>query len=81
MLKPFSLILLAYCYPVSSFLLRHDYRLNLFDALFFESNPIPIKTALADLGRIRPEFRLPLVSMTPENHERLKQVMARLGIA
>jgi 4-hydroxy-tetrahydrodipicolinate synthase len=39
--------------------------------LFIETNPIPIKTALAFAGRIAPEFRLPLCEMAPANAAKL----------
>ena len=53
---------------------------ELFKALFVETNPIPVKTALAEMGKIREEFRLPLVSMSRENKKELTRVMGRLGI-
>jgi 4-hydroxy-tetrahydrodipicolinate synthase len=48
-------------------------------ALFIESNPIPVKTALAILGRIpSPTLRLPLVEISKANRERLEAVLAEL---
>ncbi len=44
--------------------------------LFVETNPIPVKTALALMRLIRPEFRLPLCAMSPENQRKLKKVLA-----
>jgi 4-hydroxy-tetrahydrodipicolinate synthase len=44
-------------------------------AMFIETNPIPAKTALAMMGRIREEFRLPLCEMSPANREKLKGVL------
>ncbi len=44
-------------------------------AMFFETNPIPVKTALSLMGRMEPELRLPLVEMAPENKERLKKTL------
>ena len=41
-------------------------------AMFIETNPIPVKTALALMGKIREEFRLPLCEMAPANREKLK---------
>jgi len=58
----------------------HQRLLPLFDALFCETNPIPLKAALADMGRCSPEIRLPLTEITQPNHERLKVVMKELGI-
>jgi 4-hydroxy-tetrahydrodipicolinate synthase len=36
----------------------------LFQALFLESNPIPVKAAMAQLGLLKDELRLPLTSMS-----------------
>jgi 4-hydroxy-tetrahydrodipicolinate synthase len=48
-----------------------------FKALFIETNPAPIKAALADAGRIRsPEVRLPLCEMAAANFVLLKQALA-----
>jgi 4-hydroxy-tetrahydrodipicolinate synthase len=44
-------------------------------AIFIETNPIPVKTALAMMGRIREEFRLPLVLMAEENKKKFKEVL------
>jgi len=44
-------------------------------AMFIETNPIPAKTALAMMGKIREEFRLPLCEMSPANREKLKGVL------
>lgn len=45
------------------------------EAMFFETNPIPVKTALAMMGRCEEEFRLPLTPMAEENRERLLKVL------
>lgn len=58
----------------------HHRLLPLFEALFCETNPIPVKAAVADMGRCGPEIRLPLTEITQPNHERLKVVMKELGI-
>ena len=47
----------------------------LFAALFYETNPIPVKEALGMMGKIDPELRLPLCSMGKDNREKLMQVM------
>jgi 4-hydroxy-tetrahydrodipicolinate synthase len=52
----------------------------LFKALFVETNPIPVKAALAMLGRIRPELRLPLLPMEPGNQRALQGVLQEVGI-
>ena len=52
----------------------------LFKELFIETNPIPVKTALAMLGQIEEEFRLPLVGMSLKNRETLKSTLKHCGI-
>ncbi|SPD73577.1 4-hydroxy-tetrahydrodipicolinate synthase [uncultured Desulfobacterium sp.] len=54
--------------------------LPLCQAMFYETNPIPVKTALALIGKIQPEFRLPLVPMSEANHERLKKALKDYGL-
>ena len=53
---------------------------ELCQAMFIETNPIPIKAALGLMGKIQPEFRLPLCAPSPANAEKLKTVLARYGI-
>ncbi|NLI74990.1 MAG: 4-hydroxy-tetrahydrodipicolinate synthase [Candidatus Riflebacteria bacterium] len=54
--------------------------LDLHRALFLESNPIPVKTALHLMGFLRDEFRLPLVPMGAGPRAQLKQVLDRMGL-
>jgi 4-hydroxy-tetrahydrodipicolinate synthase len=54
--------------------------LPLFDVLFCETNPIPVKAAVAEMGRIGDEIRLPLTEITQPNRERLKVVLKELGL-
>jgi 4-hydroxy-tetrahydrodipicolinate synthase len=54
--------------------------LPLFDALFCETNPIPVKAALALLGWIDDEIRLPLTPLGAANRERLRAVLKEQGI-
>jgi 4-hydroxy-tetrahydrodipicolinate synthase len=51
-----------------------------FKALFIESNPIPVKAALAMIGMIEEVYRLPLVPMSPGNRDRLEQVLTESGV-
>jgi 4-hydroxy-tetrahydrodipicolinate synthase len=44
-------------------------------AMFIETNPIPVKTALVMMGKIKEEFRLPLCEMSKANKEKLKGVL------
>lgn len=53
----------------------HYQLLALAQVLFLETNPIPVKTALALMGRIQLEFRLPLCPMQAENEVKLKKVL------
>jgi 4-hydroxy-tetrahydrodipicolinate synthase len=59
----------------------HQRLLPLFDALFCETNPIPVKAALAIMGQIAPEIRLPLTPITQPNREALQVVLKELGFA
>jgi 4-hydroxy-tetrahydrodipicolinate synthase len=47
----------------------------LFAALFYETNPIPVKEALGLMGKIDPELRLPLCPMAPDQREKLVRVL------
>lgn len=53
---------------------------ELMKANFFESNPIPVKTALAMMGKIEESLRLPLTKMTKPNREKLKEVLKDLKL-
>ncbi len=48
--------------------------------LSLETNPIPIKTAMAMRGMIREEFRLPMCKMQPANRDKLHQILAAYGL-
>ncbi|MBI3583034.1 MAG: 4-hydroxy-tetrahydrodipicolinate synthase [Nitrospinae bacterium] len=50
------------------------------DAMFYETNPIPVKTALSLMGKVSGEMRLPLYQMSEKNLERLKGVMKGYGL-
>lgn len=57
------------------------YRLEPLNAsMFIETNPIPVKTALAMMGKIKEEFRLPLCEMASANREKLKKVLKDLKL-
>jgi 4-hydroxy-tetrahydrodipicolinate synthase len=53
----------------------------LFHALFVETNPIPVKTGLAMMKRIREEIRLPLCPMSESNRKLLAKVIADLKLS
>ncbi len=50
------------------------------DVMFYETNPIPVKTALSLMGKVSNEMRLPLCQMSEKNLERLKSVMKGYGL-
>ena len=52
----------------------------LFKDLFLETNPVPVKAALAIMGQIQEEYRLPLAPMSPKNREVLRATMKKCGI-
>lgn len=52
----------------------------LFDVLFCETNPIPVKAALAMRGLIHDELRLPLLSISSANRERLQATLKEMGL-
>jgi len=58
----------------------HQRYYSLFKDLFLESNPVPIKAALAMMGQIREEYRLPLVPMGAKNRETLRVTMKECGL-
>jgi 4-hydroxy-tetrahydrodipicolinate synthase len=53
---------------------------NLCQAMFYETNPIPVKTSLALMGKIGDEMRLPLYRMAPANLEKLKKALKDYGL-
>lgn len=53
---------------------------KLCEALFWEVNPIPVKTALAMMGYCQERFRSPMCEMEPENREQLAGVLAEYGL-
>ena len=57
---------------------RKHYRL--FTDLFLDTNPIPVKTALALMGRLDEVFRLPLCETTDAIRDRLKSLLGGLGL-
>ena len=49
-------------------------------AMFYETNPIPVKTSLALMGKIQNELRLPLCPMASANLDRLKKALQDYGL-
>jgi 4-hydroxy-tetrahydrodipicolinate synthase len=58
----------------------HRRLLPLTNALFLETNPIPVKTALALMGRCSDELRLPLCAMQPATKAQLVDALRRHGL-
>lgn len=58
----------------------HYRLLEVNEALFIETNPAPVKTALGLMGKISPELRLPLYEMLPGNRERLIEALEKYGL-
>jgi 4-hydroxy-tetrahydrodipicolinate synthase len=52
----------------------------LFKDLFIETNPTPVKAALAMMKLIEEEYRLPLVPMNPKNWDTLRTTLKRCGV-
>jgi 4-hydroxy-tetrahydrodipicolinate synthase len=45
-----------------------------------ESNPIPVKAGLALMGKLEENYRLPLVKISDGNREKLRSILAELGL-
>lgn len=52
----------------------------LMEVNFVESNPIPVKAAMAQMGLLEPVWRLPLVAPKPENEARIRGVLESLDL-
>jgi len=53
---------------------------DLYSALFLETNPIPVKAALAMMGKIQEEYRLPMCEMDKGKRGDLRQALLRYGL-
>ena len=58
----------------------HYKLLPLIKAMFLETNPIPVKTAMGLLGLCEPDLRLPLCEMSTENFDKLKKALKEYGL-
>lgn len=54
--------------------------LSLHRHLFVEANPIPVKWACVQMGLIEDGLRLPLTTLSPEHHERVRNALREAGI-
>ena len=58
----------------------HQRLLPLMQANFIESNPIPVKAAMAELGLLEEVYRLPMVPPRAASKARISQVLRELGL-
>lgn len=54
--------------------------LGLHQNLFLESNPIPVKWALLEMGRINQGIRLPLTELSPQYHHAVRDALRQAGV-
>jgi 4-hydroxy-tetrahydrodipicolinate synthase len=59
---------------------QHKKLFGLFKGMFVETNPIPVKTALAMAGMIENEFRLPLVPLSPKFRQGVADLLKPFGV-
>jgi 4-hydroxy-tetrahydrodipicolinate synthase len=59
----------------------HQRILPLLQINFVESNPIPVKSAMASMGLLEEVYRLPMVPPTPASKKRIEAVLQSLGMA
>ena len=59
----------------------HTRLLPLMQVNFIETNPIPVKAAMAHLGLLEPHYRLPMVPPRPDSLARIVQVLDELALA
>ena len=50
------------------------------EANFIETNPGPVKAAMALMGLLEPVFRLPLVAPKPENLAKIRSALEAVGL-
>jgi 4-hydroxy-tetrahydrodipicolinate synthase len=58
----------------------HYKLLPLMNANFIESNPIPVKAVLSMMGMLGEHYRLPMVSMSPNNRQQIQKIAEDLGL-
>jgi len=58
----------------------HLYLLKISNAMFIESNPVPVKAGVALQGRCRAEVRLPLAPLAEANQTKLAAIMKEYGL-
>ncbi len=79
--KEFSkMVRLALSGKTAQALVLHNRLLDLMNANFIESSPIPVKAALAMMGRIEEQYRLPLIPMGEKNREKFCTILKALRL-
>ena len=79
--RPVSQMVRAYAAGKQSAALKiHDANYALFKDLFIETNPLPVKAALAMMGFVAEEYRLPLVPMNPKSRDILRATLQQCGV-
>jgi 4-hydroxy-tetrahydrodipicolinate synthase len=58
----------------------HNKFYPVFKDLFIETNPVPVKAALAMMGMMEEEYRLPLVKLSAANHDKLRKTLKAVGV-
>ena len=58
----------------------HDKLLPMMEANFIESNPIPVKYALAQMGMISETYRLPMLSLENSSKEKMDEILKSSGL-
>ena len=58
----------------------HNQLLDLMNFNFIESNPIPVKAALAEMGLIKENYRLPLVKLSNNYRQKMKAILKELDL-
>ncbi|MBI3395993.1 MAG: 4-hydroxy-tetrahydrodipicolinate synthase [Spirochaetia bacterium] len=81
-LYPKTMVRMVACFAKGDFPAGNEifYRLlDLMNAMFWETNPIPVKAGAALLGLCDPEMRLPMVPLSDDKKAKLKTVMDAFG--
>ena len=58
----------------------HQRYYPVFRDLFIETNPVPVKAAMAMLGWVEPVYRLPLCELSPAQEQTLRRTLQQAGI-
>ena len=79
--RPMAQMVRAFAQGRSAAALKiHEEYYPLLKDLFIETNPVPVKAALAMLGQIQEEYRLPLVPLEAKNRDKLRKTLKGCGL-